>query len=267
MGELLRSMSFKTSASPVPFVLHVNNRRFATVPKRLLCLRFQLPLQSLLVEKKFNWDGKLSSTIYQRPIVTNNGTFYKVIPGRYTVIGGGDLHNISHASTHFPGSISSFQCKTRSRLKPTLPSVNESLEFTILSSFDDEEADPANPVGGEPGPPPFNVAVKLKHYSQLNPIHLDCVDLEGDDDSDDFGLAAGQSPSIAIPSNSFVVSEMLSRTIGSDSIRTSEATTIYHESPSGFRGLDGFALTQSSDGNCAATSICSVYDTLVALGN
>jgi hypothetical protein len=247
MDELLSSVSFRTSTSPVPFVLHVNDRGFATVPERLLCLRFHLPLQSLLVKKEeFDWDGKLSSTIYQKPVVTDNGTFYKVTPGRYTVIGGGDSHDISHASTLSPGSISSFKCMSRSRLRSTLPSVTESPEFTILSSSDDEGADPSNPVGAKPSPPLSNATVKLEHYSQLDPIHVDCVDLEDDDGSDEFGHATGQSPSSIVPSDSFVVSETPSRTIGSDSIRTSEATTICRESPSGFQGSDGFALSSSA---------------------
>jgi hypothetical protein len=60
---------------------------------------------------------------------------------------------------------------------------------------------------------------------------------------------------------------MPSRTIGSNSVHTSDATTHVLNSPSNFRSSDAFGSTQSSDGNLAATLVCSFYDTLVSIGN
>jgi hypothetical protein len=96
---------------------------------------------------------------------------------------------------------------------------------------------------------------------------VDSVDLGDDDGSEEFSPSTGQKPSSSVLSDSFVVLETPSRTIGSNSIHTSEATTHVLDSPSDFRSSDAFGSIQSSDGNLAATSICNVYNTLVSIGN
>jgi hypothetical protein len=107
MAELLSSVSFRTSTSLVPFVLHVNDRGHATVPERLLCLRFHLQPQSLLVEREeFDCDGNFLCTVYQSPIITDSGLFYKVSLGSYTVIGGIRSVEISQDSSLSPAIVS-----------------------------------------------------------------------------------------------------------------------------------------------------------------
>jgi hypothetical protein len=57
--------SFRTTSSSIPFVISCDEHGFATVPESLLCLRFNLQQQSLLVEKEeFDSDGVLNHTIY-----------------------------------------------------------------------------------------------------------------------------------------------------------------------------------------------------------
>jgi hypothetical protein len=166
MAELLSSVSFRTSTSLVPFVLHVNDRGHATVPERLLCLRFHLQPQSLLVEREeFDCDGNLLRTVYQSPVVTDSGSFYKVFPGSYTIIGGIRSVEISQDSSLSPATVSSFQRRSCSRLKPTLPSVTESPEFNVLSSSDDEDTEPAILNVVKRAIPLLNSNVKLKHPS------------------------------------------------------------------------------------------------------
>jgi hypothetical protein len=109
MAKLLSSVSFRTSTSLVPFVLHINDRGHATVPERLLCLRYHLQPQSLLVEREeFDCNGNLLHTVYQSPVVTDSGSFYKVSPGSYTVIGGIRSVEISQDSSLSPATLSSF---------------------------------------------------------------------------------------------------------------------------------------------------------------
>jgi hypothetical protein len=89
MVELLSSVSFRTSTSPVPFVLHINECSLATVSKQLLAL------DSIFSHNSSSSRGRslivmgTSFVLYTRsPLFTNNGTFYKVFPRSYIVIGG-----------------------------------------------------------------------------------------------------------------------------------------------------------------------------------
>jgi hypothetical protein len=109
MVELLQDVSFRTPTSHIPFVLHVNNRGFATVPENLLCVRFHLEEATLLVEREeFDDDGNLCRTVYQKPYVCDGVSYYKVWPGSYTVVGGVCAFDLSVASSLSPGSESSF---------------------------------------------------------------------------------------------------------------------------------------------------------------
>jgi hypothetical protein len=92
--------------------------------------------------EEFDGDGNLICTMYQNPIVSDEGTFYRVCSGSYTVIGSVTSLDISQASTFTPRSMSSFFRRGLTRLVPTLPSMRESLEYTLLSSSDDEGDDP-----------------------------------------------------------------------------------------------------------------------------
>jgi hypothetical protein len=82
MEDMSNTVSFRNSSSSVPFVLHVDKRGFATVPERLLSLRFNLLQQSLLVEKEeFDHDGILVRTVYQKPNDINGESIFVVFPG------------------------------------------------------------------------------------------------------------------------------------------------------------------------------------------
>jgi hypothetical protein len=106
---LLQDVSFRTPNSQIPFVLHVNSRGFATVQEQLLCVRLNLQEATLLVEREFDVDGNLCRTVYQKPYVCEGGSYYKVWPGSYTVVGGVCVFDLYGASSLSPGSVSSFQ--------------------------------------------------------------------------------------------------------------------------------------------------------------
>jgi hypothetical protein len=145
------------------------------------------------------------------------------------------------------------------RLKPTLPFVDKSPKFTILISSDDEEADPVNSNVVKHAPMLLKIDIKLEQHSCLNSIHVDSVDLEDDDGSEDFSIVAAQSPTNSVPLDIFVVSEMPSWTVGSDSFHTSEAAMNIFEIPSGFRSSYVIGSTQSSKGELVATSTSRVW--------
>jgi hypothetical protein len=201
MEDMSNTVSFRNSSSSVPFVLHVDKRGFATVPERLLSLRFNLLQQSLLVEKEeFDHDGILVRTVYQKPNDINGESIFVVFPGSYTVMGGLSSSSLSDTATQSPGSFSSFRRRSHPKMLSTLPSVKESPEFTIISSSsDDDDCDPPNPHLWDP----------------------DIVKLEDSLDEDDVDLASSSrsepttDPSIL--SDSFVVSDTPSKTLGSDS--------------------------------------------------
>jgi hypothetical protein len=217
--DIKTDVSFRSHNSQVPFVLHVSNRGFATVPEQLLCVRFNLQEMSLLVEKEeFDDDGNLCRTVFQKPYVSDKGSYYKVWPGSYTVIGGVLAFDPNRESTLSPTSISSFQQRSRARLMPTLPLVKEVPECTILSSSEDEDAVTRCTC-------PVNSAqVFLRSRVKLEP-----VDRSGDGDGselDDVMIngSTGLSLTSCNPSDDFIISEIPSRTLGSDSVGLSDST-------------------------------------------
>jgi hypothetical protein len=164
------------------------------------------------------------------------------------MMGGLSSSLLSDTATQSPGSFSSFRRKIHSRMKPTLPSVRESPEFTVLSSSsDDDDSNPPNPHLWNP----------------------DIVKLEDSHDEDDVELASSvrtvpaSNPSIL--SDSLVVSETPSKTLGSDSCRLSDAPPSRMGSFSDFDRPGG--CLQNLEENMTATSICGIYERLIALGN
>jgi hypothetical protein len=133
-------VSFRISSSPVVFVFHADEDGFAVVDERLLWLRFHLQETSLLVEKEeFDLNGDLIRTVYQKPTMTESGTYYRVTAGSYHIIGGVASFNMSQASTLTPRTTASFDRPLNGRMRPALPSVKESPEYILLNSSDEEE--------------------------------------------------------------------------------------------------------------------------------
>jgi hypothetical protein len=234
MFALSDVVSFRLLSSKVPFVLHVGNEGYAIVNEKLLCLKFHLQDTCLLVEREeFNDNGALVRTIYQNPEVSNIGTYFKVMPGSYTVTGGLTSFNLSQASTFTSGSLSSFECRGHLRMKPTLPFVRESPKFTLLSNSDDKDDDP------------------ISMYT----VKQEDVNL--------FTSRLDKSP-ITSPNNSFVVSETPSRTFTGYSILMFESPS---PSLSGLKSTSAaFLGSQSTDGDATQTSSASIYDIVVAIG-
>jgi hypothetical protein len=111
---------FKISSSPVPFAVHVDEEGFVVVDKRLICLCFNLEEATLLIEKEeVDSNGCFIRTIYQKPCITENGSYYRVTPGSYNIIGGMTSFNMSQASTRTPRSAASFERRAIGRMKPT----------------------------------------------------------------------------------------------------------------------------------------------------
>jgi hypothetical protein len=210
-------VSFRISLSPVAFVLHVDEDGFAVVDERLLCLRFHLQETSLLVEKEeFDLNGDLIRTVYQKPTMTESGTYYRVTAGSYHIIGGVASFNMSQASTLTPCTVASFDRRLNGRMKPTLPSVKESPEYTLLSSSDKEE---------EYSDAIFSIKSK--------DVSLDkSGDFSEEEDIDltphDEGIQAQRACSVGTTSlsnqmGSFVVPDTPSRSLGSESLDGSVA--------------------------------------------
>jgi RNA:NAD 2'-phosphotransferase (TPT1/KptA family) len=71
MADSSQAVSFRIPSSTIPFVVHVDEEGYAVVNECLLCLRFHLQENSLLVEREeFDGDGNLIRTVYQNPIVS-----------------------------------------------------------------------------------------------------------------------------------------------------------------------------------------------------
>lgn len=135
-------VSFKISPSPVAFVPHANEDGFTIIDERLLCLRFHLHETSLLVEREeFDLDGNLIHIVYQKPTMTESRTYYRITAGSYHIIDGVASFNMSQASTLTPRIATSFDRRLSGSMRPTLPSVKESSESTLLSSSDEEKED------------------------------------------------------------------------------------------------------------------------------
>ena len=174
---------------------------------------------SLFVEKEeFDDDGNLCRTIFQKPYVSDKGSYYKVWLGSYIVIGGIFSFDPNWESTLLPTSISSFQQRIRACLMPTLPSVKEVPKCTILSSFEDEDtvtrcACPAN-----------STRVFLRSR-----VKLELVDRSGDGDgseSDDVMINSSTrlSPTSYNPSDDFIIFKTPLRTLDNDSVGLSYST-------------------------------------------
>jgi hypothetical protein len=131
-----------------------------------------------------------------------------VCSGSYTVIGGLTSPDISQASTFTPRSMSSFFRRGLARLVPTLPSVRESPEYTLLSSSDDEGDDPKSS---------FRVKQEVVDGMDVGVPYTSDDTLLSDDDG---------SPPLSSPSDSFFVSETPSRTLGSDSVPVSDSPSL-----------------------------------------
>jgi hypothetical protein len=130
--------------------------------------------------------------------------------------------------------------------------MRESLEYTLLSSSDDEGDDPKSS---------FRVKQEV----------VDGMDVGVPYTWDDTLLSdADGSPPLSPPSDSFFVSETPSRTLDSvpfsdsPSLVTGSQTPVSCDLNSSFVHYDRTSITP---GNVVETSICSIYDSIVALGN
>jgi hypothetical protein len=231
MADVKSVVSFRTSSSPVAFALHADDEGFAIVDERLLCLRFHLQETSLLVEKEeFDSHGDLIRTVYQKPSITESSTYYRVTPCSYNIIGGVSSFNFSQASTLTPRSAGGFDRRASVRMKPTLPSMKESPEYTVLSSSDEEEVDLWSPS-----------SLKSEDAS---------IDFS-DDDSIETGMdptpfgQPGQFFNITEPESShlgsFLVSDTLSRSLGCDTSHGSKPNSTGEAPPPDFTSSIDFS--------------------------
>ena len=78
-----------TGGSIPDFHLHLESEGSIDVNERLLCLKFRLPETSLLLEREeFDEAGAVTHIVYQKPLLSDGRSFYKVGPGSFTVVGG-----------------------------------------------------------------------------------------------------------------------------------------------------------------------------------
>jgi hypothetical protein len=217
---------------------------------------------SLLDEKEeFDDDGNLCHTVFQKSYVSDKGSYYKVWPGSYTVIGGVLAFDPNRESILTPTSISSFQQRSCVCLMPTLPSVKEVPECTIFSSSEDEDAviRCARPVN----------SARVFLRSRVN---LELVDRSGDGDgfeSDDVMIngSTGLSSTSCNPSDDFIISETPSRTLGSDSIGLSDLTIRNEVSQDQSTPSGRNVRCHVPVGDVNPTSSSRIYESLVAIGN
>ena len=150
--------------------------------------------------------------------------------------------------------MSSFFRRGLARLVPTLPSVRELQEYTLLSNSDDE---------GDDSKSSFCVKQEVVDGMDVGMPYTSDDTLLSDDDG---------SPPLSSPSNSFFVSEIPSWTLGSDLVLVSNSPFLVtgSETPiscnlnSSSIHYDGTSITL---GNVVEISICSIYDSIVVLGN
>jgi hypothetical protein len=150
--------------------------------------------------------------------------------------------------------MSSFLRRGLARLVPILPSVRESPKYTLLSSSVDEGDDPKS-------------SFRMKQEA------VDGMDVGVPYTSDDTLLSDDDgSPLLSSPSDSFFVFETPSQILGSDLVPVSDSPSLVTGSQtpvscnpnSSSVHYDGTNITP---GNVVETSICSIYDSIVALGN
>ena len=80
--------------------------------------------------------------MYQKPVLSDGGSFYKVGSGSFTMVGGVSSFDLSQASTKTPKSCASLERKTTRLLKQMLALVKESEPLELLSSNDDDDCIP-----------------------------------------------------------------------------------------------------------------------------
>ena len=102
-----------TGESIPDFHLHLESEGSVDVSERLLCLKFRLPETSLLLEREeFDEVGIVTHNMYQKPVLSNGRSFYKVGPNNYTVVGRVSSFDLSQASAKTPESYASLERKT-----------------------------------------------------------------------------------------------------------------------------------------------------------
>jgi hypothetical protein len=182
--------------------------------------------------------------------------YYRVTPGSYNIIGGVSSFNFSQASTLTPQSARGFNRQASVRMRPTLPSVMESSEYTVLSSSDEEEVD-------------------LRSSSSMKSEDASI------DFSDDDSIEAGMDPSpsggpgqffnISEPESShpgsFLVSDTPSRSLGYDTSHGSKPTSMGEAPPPDFTSSIDFSGFQKGDADVSESYDSSVYEYVVAFGN
>jgi hypothetical protein len=257
MADVNSVVSFRISSSLVVFALHADDEGFTVVDKRLLCLRFHLQETSLLIEKEeFDSHGNLIRTVYQKPSITESGTYYRVTPGSYNIIGGVSSFNFSQASTLTPRSAGGFDRWASIRMRPTLSSMKESPEYIVLSSSDEEEVD-------------------LRSSSSMKSEDVS-VNFS-DDDSIETGIdlspsgRPGQCFNIteleSSHPGSFLVSDTPSRSLGCDTSDGSKPTSTEEAPPPDLTNSIDFSGSQKGDADVSESYDSSVYEYVVVFGN
>ena len=99
-----------------------------------------MPETSLLLEREeFDEAGAVTHTVYQKPLLSDGRSFYKVGPGSYMVVGGVSSFDLSQASAKTPESCASLERKTAGLLKRMLAPVKESEPLELLSSNNESD--------------------------------------------------------------------------------------------------------------------------------
>jgi hypothetical protein len=150
------------------------------------------------------------------------------------MIGCNNGHVLSPVPSQSPGSFSSFWRMNHTRMTPTLPFVRESPEFTILSSSDDDDDTILwNPDMWNPDIVKFEdsdddlVVYPNPIFNRQQRKSEHCV-MPNDDNDDHVPLSVktepgtARSPTSSALSDSFIVSETPSQTLGSNSSRLSD---------------------------------------------
>jgi hypothetical protein len=144
-------------------------------------------------------------------------------------------------------------------MMPSLPSISEVPEYTILSSSDEKDG---KTIGTR--------FVKHEHVFLRSRVKLEPLDTSGDGDqfeSDDvlISSSSGLSPATCCPSDDFVVSETPSMTLGSKSVGLSDSTIRIVVSQAEFSPRGHNVGIQVSSRDVTPTSGSSIYESVVPL--
>ena len=140
---------FYSQSSPFPFSLAADEGGHAVVDDSILSVRFNLQIKSILVEQELlGPDGAIEGTMFQKPIVLSERREWRVLPGKYRVLGE-DRKQLSQPSAITPGTAASV-VQDFDILKIKREPGNSSLILDLSESSEEDLTEVPGPLSSVP---------------------------------------------------------------------------------------------------------------------